>query len=463
MRTPEGGGIISGSPVTGYDYEAPSGLSTYRAQALHYYTARYGASAWVQDQASMAAVANVQLKHPSDPRLNFIGELRSFPSHSREARQTVHMPLGRSEAIVISDTRGPQTGTLVLVISNDDERDRIAALASAADPVLLQMPLDYHEPDRWISLGAETIERLIDKGHRTERNATYEWTEVARPAGGLVIFDNVDPYEAVVMTDSPALYWRLNEASGTTLADYSGNGNTGKIFTNQVVGSTGVVIGAAPLIVESASSGKSMQILGSWNSPPTTQTYPGTGFRADAYKPFLPGSSRSFECWLKKTEQASFATIFSGSGAGGPSPQTPHPTWEMGASGLMRYYAKVNTYPVGWIDWGSVNTGHPRTDFTLNAAHHIVCTFNDQTGVADWWIDGVSQGPQGPSAYSGATLKYDTVTDPGLFQFGWRGGNPPFPNPGNAEVYGGYVDEIAVYEYILSPAQIRKHHRAGLG
>src|SRR5438477_230501 len=35
------------------------------------------------------------------------------------------------------------------------------------------------------------------------------------------------PYRTAVLADSPAAYWRLDEASGTSLADSSGHNNTG--------------------------------------------------------------------------------------------------------------------------------------------------------------------------------------------------------------------------------------------
>lgn len=267
-------------------------------------------------------------------------------------------------------------------------------------------------------------------------------------------------YDSIILADSPKLYWDLDEASGTAIADGSGNGNTGKVFTNQSVGATGIVQGFAPLVAND--DGRSIFVRGNWSSGGTVQDYPGTGFRADAYKPYVVGSKRSFECWLTKTEDESFATIFSGSGAGAggePSSTTsPHPTWEMGADGMMRFYPNVETFPIGWVDWGNSNTGFPYSSFALNVATHIVCTYDDSAGVAEWFINGVSMGRQGPTGYAGGALAYNAVRDPGLFQVGWRGN---FTTP-NAEVYGGFIDKVAVYEYILTPEQIARHYRAGL-
>ena len=264
-------------------------------------------------------------------------------------------------------------------------------------------------------------------------------------------------YNSVILDDEPALFWDLDEASGTTVVDSSGNGNDGKRYAMQAVSAAGTTPGFwAPGVANDG--GYSNFVAGNWSGP-STQDYPGTGFRADSYKPYVPGSKRSFECIVTKTEEASFATIFSGDGDTG-SPATPHPTWEMGADGLMRFYANVRTFPFGWVDWGSDNTQHPMTIFELNVATHMVCTYDDSTGIAEWWINGKSMGKQGPIGYFGVRMAYDTVYDAGHFQVGWRGGAGFFPDPGNTETYGGFIDKIAVYERILTEPEIRAHYRA---
>lgn len=114
-------------------------------------------------------------------------------------------------------------------------------------------------------------------------------------------------YNSVALADGPALLWDLDESSGTAVADLSGNGNTGKRYTNQSVDATGVLMGWAPLVANDA--GKSNLFRGNWTDPGPTQDYPGTGIRADSYKPYVPGSKRSFEAVLTKIEHRSFALL----------------------------------------------------------------------------------------------------------------------------------------------------------
>lgn len=265
-------------------------------------------------------------------------------------------------------------------------------------------------------------------------------------------------YRDVILADEPELYWELNQAGGsTTVSDSSGNGHSGKMFNNQAQSAAKVSSGWAS---NTRGGDKQIFINGDWSGSPLTQQAPGAGVRADDYKPFRPGCRISMEMWLTKTEEESFATIFSskgtGSGAAGAT-NSPEFTWEMGADGMMRFYPNVETYPVGWVDWGTANTGHPDTDFELNVVQHVVCTWDDRNRVAEWYVQGRTQGKQKLAGYAGVALKANRVRDAGLFQIGWRGN---YTTP-NTEVLQGFVDEVAVYERILTPGEVDRHYRRG--
>lgn len=188
LRTPEGDGIVTPSSggVTAYDWEAPNGYEAmYRVRSINEYTGTNSYSGWATTTGTWES-AGWWLKHPTDPTLSYPVRLRSFQGHGRAARQSVQQPLGRDDAVIISDTRGPQTGEIVFWAEDDDTRDAIMELASTTVPLLLQHPSNAHEDDRWIALGDESVARLIDKSWRSERDLSYGWTEVARPSGSIL-------------------------------------------------------------------------------------------------------------------------------------------------------------------------------------------------------------------------------------------------------------------------------------
>ncbi len=179
----EDGIIPSGSSGTVWDYEAPNGeVATYRIRSWHRYTSTFAYSDWEQDSVTPAAT-EWRLKHPTSPALNKVVTLRSFQTQTRAARQSISQPLGRSDAVVISDTRGPETGSITFRADDDETRDYLKVLAGPSMPLLLQAAAGDHEPDRWILLGDEEITRLIDKAWDTNRDATYTFTTIARPTG----------------------------------------------------------------------------------------------------------------------------------------------------------------------------------------------------------------------------------------------------------------------------------------
>lgn len=81
---------------------------------------------------------------------------------------------------------------------------------------------------------------------------------LASIANSYVQSDDSEPtpgsYEQTVLADIPAAYWRMGEASGTTMTDYSGNGMNGTYVGSPALGSTGLVYGDDDTAVKFSSS-----------------------------------------------------------------------------------------------------------------------------------------------------------------------------------------------------------------
>lgn len=198
LRTVEGDGRISDDPAEVWDYEAENGVATsYRVRAVHAFTDTESFSDW-ETQAGYLD-GDWWLKHPTIPYYNVQVELRSFVGYSRAARQSVQQPLARDDAVITSDTRGPETGEITFRCSTDTMRGLIRRLATESTPLWLQAKAGAYERSRWIVLGDERIERLIDKSWSDERNATYTWTEVIRPTGDLVSWTYPEPEPIVLI------------------------------------------------------------------------------------------------------------------------------------------------------------------------------------------------------------------------------------------------------------------------
>lgn len=79
-------------------------------------------------------------------------------------------------------------------------------------------------------------------------------------------------YTSEVLADSPAAYWRLGDASGTTAVDSSGNGHNGVYTGTVTLGATGLVPGDATTSAD-FSAGNSGAAGSAWMSTLTTVTF----------------------------------------------------------------------------------------------------------------------------------------------------------------------------------------------
>lgn len=186
VRTVLGDGRVdtSGSPVTVNDWEAPNGVQvTYRARAGN--DSNVTVSAWVTDTETWSDPDACWLKHPFRPSLNQRLTVRSYPGSSRAANQGVFRALGASNAIVVGDRRGPETGTIVVFSEDQDARDDLVALLDAETPLLLSTHPSWEHPERWVAIGDTESTRIADHSWVPYHDETLPWTAVDRPEGPL--------------------------------------------------------------------------------------------------------------------------------------------------------------------------------------------------------------------------------------------------------------------------------------
>ncbi len=214
------------------------------------------------------------------------------------------------------------------------------------------------------------------------------------------------------MADGPILYWRLDEQSGTTALDASGNGHSGTAHPD-----TGAINVAQPSPINSDGASTSYAFAPS----PSNQCYVASG-ASTAWDT----SSFTAECWVKPSSTGS--TKFGLMGI-----------WATDA----RWYIRCNPTTVEiYLSLTSFSTS---ATLTLDVWNYLVVTFdgiNFRTYV------------NGSLGSTNAGALYALVTN-SPFYVGHNNGTAV----GSEELIGG-MDEVALYGSALSADRIAVHYNA---
>lgn len=245
-------------------------------------------------------------------------------------------------------------------------------------------------------------------------------------------------YTTQVTGLTPWLYWKLDETTGTTAADTSGNGRTGTYRTNLNANAGGFTRG-----IVGANTGA---------SPNRAVTLNGTTACINT------ASSTTMNAPAQLTEVAWFKTTTTNGGKilGFEMPQT---NVAMPGSGGT-YDRHIYMDGAGKVWFGVYNGGY----FTVsspaalnNGAWHMAAATMGAGGMA-LWIDGVKVGTSANTAGE---------TTAGWFRAGcgnlggwgdsWTGGNNPTnsTNPTQNRPFAGSLDEISIWQSVLTDTQIQ--------
>ena len=210
-------------------------------------------------------------------------------------------------------------------------------------------------------------------------------------------------YSSAVLADSPVGFWQLNETSGTTAADSSGNGRNGSYVNAPTRGVSG------PITTESANTAVSLN---------------GTSQRVTLTSLATP---RTVEAWVKLSTNTGTLPVFSNrDGSSG------HSMIFFGLSG-GKAFVYVNTRSPYSL------SGTTRID--NGAWHQIVYSWDGTTGKI--YVDGALQ----TSAAQADGLPYTAV------------GSIGYDVP-NGSYFPGSVDEVALYGSALTGTRIAAHYTA---
>lgn len=238
-------------------------------------------------------------------------------------------------------------------------------------------------------------------------------------------------YATEVLADSPSGFYKLDEVSGTTAADSSGNGEDGTYVGAPVLGGAG----AFPDSVGSVALGDATSAFGSITLP-SAAFNPGAGsFTIEAWVQVLSdvndfGASNGALLYVGADNSDAHDMSFDVDPAG-----------YTGDVGRLRFF--MNNELV------AQSASYPND----NGWHHVAVTWDAGTTTATLYIDGVSVGTGTHAAVSYGPLFPNSTGWSAIGGFGQSGGDP-FP------ATSGSVDEFALYESALSGARIAAHFAA---
>ena len=221
-------------------------------------------------------------------------------------------------------------------------------------------------------------------------------------------------YAGTVMGDGPVSFWRLDESSGTTLIDAWGlnNGTYSGAFT---LGTNGLINGSADTAVSFAG--------GTATVPFNTNLNPNT-FTVEFWaKPTTFAASYAIALQDRTAGRRGYAIQFDNNTGGNGYWEFTYGTNAAGA------FAVVDSRPLSLI---------------LGNTYHVVATYDGAT--AKIYVNGTLINSAAAPSYAGAT-----ATPPALTIASRNGNN----------VAGATIDEAAIYNYALTPAQIASHFALG--
>lgn len=216
-------------------------------------------------------------------------------------------------------------------------------------------------------------------------------------------------YATEILADSPALYWKCDETSGTTLVDSSGNGRDGTLTGSYAL---------AGAVVQGSSGRPSLNLTGGYASwtPGVSLTGPYT-----------------VTCLINPSNLGS-SPLLAGARASGDF------SWQMGLT--TSGGNGVAGTGAGWLTTGAgLNVALANSQVRVM---HYVVTATDYF----WYCDGSQRGSGSYS--SGTPLVFDATH---TVHLGWngRGGEPTFQ---------GLVSDFAIFPSALSAARIMTHARS---
>jgi hypothetical protein len=224
-------------------------------------------------------------------------------------------------------------------------------------------------------------------------------------------------YRELILLDGPVAYWRLGELTGTAIADELG------VYPGTLTGAPLPTLGAAGLLV--GDSNKAIQFADANNGGGAMNV--AVGVVGDLA--FVGVAPFCVELWLKITAYRGLNVAYL--------------LWNAwGSTGWNIYSANGNGAITFCRIVGGVSVTTTSGALALNTLYHVIATYDGATQRLYVNAALVDSDANSGSIASGSTVQ------PKI------GGTGP-------QVVTGVMDEVAIYDYALSPEQVAAHHYVG--
>jgi len=226
-------------------------------------------------------------------------------------------------------------------------------------------------------------------------------------------------YASEVLADSPLAYYRLGEASGTTMGDSSGNGRDGAYNNPPVLGAAGLLVGDSNTAADFNGSDDYANVVGgAWVDVTTV----------------------SIEAWAKRdgTPPSQYVIVNRDDG-------------NFTGSNMRHWSLAINsankaTFAFWASDGGATQVVTSTTTLSDGVAYHLVGTYDGSVGRL--YVNGVQEA---------------TVTIAGAIQISATTADVRIGRSASSSTlfFNGIIDEIAIYSGALSATRILAHYNAG--
>jgi len=294
-----------------------------------------------------------------------------------------------------------------------------------------------------VKIGAFNTYCIVSNSVSTATSAVWSASVVADPTNA---FGAVAPYPQAVLSLNPIAYWRLNEADNgndneAVIAHDYASGNNG-LYTNVVLGNSGQPL---QYNVQSDPSDTSMGVGGVGNSSNSFSFCGFIGTNIDLSAPSGSNDEYTVECWANVTAQQG-GIVQKGYDNGGEECILD----TIGPDKAFRYLIRPANASVQWqITDSTVPNG--------SSWYQLVAVCDEANSNLSLYVNGVLDYSSNSASLHNAGIVADVAAN---LTIGAESGTA---SSGPNVQSQGYINDVAVFNYALTPQQIfNEYNQSGI-